>query len=439
MIEIICSQLISTLPIHLFAYAPFLNHLRFGKKWTFALVLAMEVTYLSLLAHLLKAGADFSCIPYIAIPLFGILFFLCVEMEPGKIMFLYIFSCAYMMAIRGITYYLELTLFGEHALLFYSWYSGWISFVLFLLTMPAMLWYFKQTAQMVFETNAPQVWRKVWLLPLFNALIVLLFTLSPKSASQINARFLLTRLLLITCMFLIYYFVIHSINQFQQQIEMEEYTHYLKQLTCLQTRQYDLLKSHIEETCKAQHDLRQHLRALQGYIDTGNLSALTSYVKLYRESIPDETRHEYCKNNAIDSVLSYYASKASLAGIQMEISLCPMQESIIPEPEFCVLIGNLLENALEACQLLPPDKLSASPKIIVRAQKTGKHMLSLAVDNTCPKPPVFVKGQILSSKHEGFGIGTESVKSIAEKYHGDARFEWKLGMFYSSVMLNRPD
>ena len=43
---------------------------------------------------------------------------------------------------------------------------------------------------------------------------------------------------------------------------------------------------------------------------------------------------------------------------------------------------------------------------------------------------------------DGFGIGTESVRVIAERYSGDPRFEWKDGMFYVSVMLsaqNKPE
>ncbi len=40
----------------------------------------------------------------------------------------------------------------------------------------------------------------------------------------------------------------------------------------------------------------------------------------------------------------------------------------------------------------------------------------------------------VSSKHEGLGLGTESIKSIAEKYGGVCQFEANNGMFYASVM-----
>ncbi|MDO4338312.1 MAG: hypothetical protein Q4C91_09525 [Eubacteriales bacterium] len=349
MIETICNQLAVTLPIHIFCYAPFLNHLRWGKKITVVLVAAIEAIYILLFGILLHDGISVSLIQLIAIPLFGIPFFMAVEMEPGKIMFLYVFSFSYLLAVRGTASYLEIILSKDSGFSVYSWQGSIISLILYILTMPFMLRYFRKTAQMVIETHAPHVWQKAWLLPLFNTVIVLLFTYYPQSASQINARFMLTRILLIICMFITYYFVINSINQLQQRITAEEHARYLKQLTDLQAAQYHLLQSRIEETRQARHDLRQHLRAIQGYIDKGNLTALASYVQAYGESIPGEALHEYCRNYAVDSVLSFYAERASAAGILMKISFCPLSDTIIPEPEFCVLLGNLLENAVDAC------------------------------------------------------------------------------------------
>lgn len=70
------------------------------------------------------------------------------------------------------------------------------------------------------------------------------------------------------------------------------------------------------------------------------------------------------------------------------------------------------------------------------ARKINQKILSITVDNTSPAPPAGEQGVLLSSKHPGTGIGTESIRIIAERYNGDARFEWKDGVFYSSVMLN---
>lgn len=130
-------------------------------------------------------------------------------------------------------------------------------------------------------------------------------------------------------------------------------------------------------------------------------------------------------------MLGYFSRLAKDNGISIDISAKLQEPLIIPEPEFCVLLSNLLENAIEACQ-----RQAGSSQIHVRLLQTCPSLLSLTVDNTCPEPPKWQNNSLHSSKHNGTGIGTRSVKNIAARYHGDARFEWKNGMFYVSVLLN---
>lgn len=71
-----------------------------------------------------------------------------------------------------------------------------------------------------------------------------------------------------------------------------------------------------------------------------------------------------------------------------------------------------------------------------KAKKNGISMLSITADNTSSGSPNWSGDKLLSTKHSDYGIGTESIRMIAERYSGDARFRWKDGIFYASVMLN---
>ena len=143
----------------------------------------------------------------------------------------------------------------------------------------------------------------------------------------------------------------------------------------MQTAQYRILQKSIEDTRRARHDLRQQT--------------------------------------------------------DMDVSVQMGEETLIPEPEFCALLGNLLENAIEACAA------SGTPRVIrLHIRQQGQKMLYLTLDNTSDQPPESGGNRFLSSRHEGFGVGTESVRATARRYNGDARFEWKEGMFYVSVMLS---
>ena len=78
------------------------------------------------------------------------------------------------------------------------------------------------------------------------------------------------------------------------------------------------------------------------------------------------------------------------------------------------------------------------PFIRLSAVQTGISPLSITTDNTSAFSPTWMNEKLVSTKPAGSGIGTESIRMIAEQYHGDARFEWRDGVFYASVLLN-PD
>ena len=68
------------------------------------------------------------------------------------------------------------------------------------------------------------------------------------------------------------------------------------------------------------------------------------------------------------------------------------------------------------------------------AQEDAGHIV-IAVDNTCCHPPIEENGRFRSTKHDGFGTGTASIRSIAERYQGLVDFRYEDGIFYASVML----
>ncbi|MEG1505042.1 MAG: GHKL domain-containing protein, partial [Lachnospiraceae bacterium] len=67
--------------------------------------------------------------------------------------------------------------------------------------------------------------------------------------------------------------------------------------------------------------------------------------------------------------------------------------------------------------------------------KTPKMMIIL-VDNTYAGEIIREKGVYASSKRAGNGIGIASICSLAEKYHGIAKFDYDGSLFHASVMLN---
>lgn len=423
MSERILSEFLATMPFHLFAYLPFYRHLRV-KHWMLALILITEeAASLLLMTLLINSGLNAHAANMIFMPIAVITFFYLVKMERGKIAFMYIFTTAYVLAARGLAGYL--------ANKFFSVSEGTLQFSLtilgvFILSLPFMAHYIMRTANLVFETKAPSMWKTIWLLPLFSVTMVMIFTY----ANPYKPISVIARLMMMAIMFLTSYFLVYAVSTYQKQLEREEEIRRLEEISTIQSNQYAMLKSRMEETRRARHDLRQHLMAIQGCIDSGDMDALAAYVREYGANLPSDSTRTFCKNFAVDAVLRYYVEKAIEAGVDVDVSFDMADQTIIPEPTLCVLLGNLLENALNACH-----ELDGARFIRVNARQTGTSMLSIAIDNS-GKKPVELNGRLMSTKHEGMGTGTESVRLIAQRYGGDAKFHWDDGVFYASVILN---
>lgn len=280
------------------------------------------------------------------------------------------------------------------------------------------------------EIEMPRTWYVFWLFPAVFA--GLNSQLRPRYYSTLYTNRVMGFYPILCLAFLLFYLFFYLLLYLAAR-GISENSRLLREneMLQLQTAQYRSLKHSMEETRIARHDLHQHFAALSGIAAAGDIKAVSEYLESYGKNLIPERVFIYCKNQAVNAVLGYYAGKAEKSGITMNVSVRMGENTVIPEAELCVLLGNLLENAVDACTDGPVEG-----NIQVRMLQSGSSVLSLAVDNPCPRPPAWFESKLRSAKHAGFGMGTQSVKNIAARHHGDARFQWKDGVFYASVMLN---
>lgn len=148
---------------------------------------------------------------------------------------------------------------------------------------------------------------------------------------------------------------------------------------------------------------------MQEYLRRGDLPALEEYLCRYGASLPDDSLVRFCENVAANAVLLYFAQQAKDAGIDYIFKADTPQDSGLSETDISVLLGNLLENALDACR----GETGEDRRIIVRAGTDGGS-LCITVDNTYHGTLRHTAdGRLTSTKHRGAGLGTQSVRSIA--------------------------
>ena len=145
---------------------------------------------------------------------------------------------------------------------------------------------------------------------------------------------------------LIYYIVTQLILEQDKTLALTEQNHQLS----MQAIQYENLQERITEARRAKHDVRHHIALMQEYLNHKDYTALEDYLRQYGKSLPDDTLIRFCANPAANAVLLYFAQQAKNNGIDYIVKTEIPAELGIPETDISVLLGNLLENAIEACR-----------------------------------------------------------------------------------------
>lgn len=188
------------------------------------------------------------------------------------------------------------------------------------------------------------------------------------------------------------------------------------QLLSMQQRRYESLKTAIEEARQARHDMRHQLNQVSALAESGNLDGVKAYLAKAVARIPNLDMH-FCENRAADSVVGYYCALAKREDIPFRAQLDLPESLPVDEIDMCLVLSNLLENALEASLRTAPDRL----QINVTAYLHAERLLLIEIQNAYDGETKEKDGVFRSSKRKGPGVGIRSVRHIAEKPAARAR------------------
>ena len=282
---------------------------------------------------------------------------------------------------------------------------------------------------LIADENFAQTWYIFWILPLIfiglNQFMVPKYqsTLYTGRILQIYIVVSIVLLIILTLFYAIFLMMALSLNK---NARLQQENHFLS----LQQARYENLCSAIEEARQARHDIRHHFLQLSSLAEKGDLEKIKEYLSNANSKIPDYNLH-FCENQAADSVISHYAALAKRENIPFQAKADLPAHISIDQIDMCLVLSNLLENALEASLKAK----SSNRRIHAEVYLHHKHLLLIQVENTF-EGKIQEKNHIFqSSKRPGNGVGIQSVRHIAEKNGGDSSFTYENGVFTAKIML----
>lgn len=183
---------------------------------------------------------------------------------------------------------------------------------------------------------------------------------------------------------------------------------------------------------KTAHDLKNQLFALEELIKKDPVSGKEE-LKAITDKLLSASEMTLTGIDSIDALITAKQLK------MREYDICFTHRVVMPKHmsvqplEFCIVLGNLLDNAIEANEKVAKNDRFVSLSI---AQKQG--YLSVQIGNAIAENVKIHNNEISTTKRnkEVHGFGIQSVKEITEKYNGTISFEQKENIFIASVILS---
>lgn len=211
------------------------------------------------------------------------------------------------------------------------------------------------------------------------------------------------------CGYALAFYLMRSLRR-EQQAMVE--AHELSALLAVSRQYYESLVERIEQERALRHDFIYHLRAMDAMQKDGRQDYLGAYLAelLGRtETKPLGTR---CSCYVANVLLDYYATQAEDAQIACKIDATIPEWDAQESPKLCVVLGNLLQNALEACLRLPKEQ----ERFIDLLARVVNDNLIIEVKNSFDGVVEVQDGRFASRKVEtGHGLGLASVRNLLKQ------------------------
>ena len=206
----------------------------------------------------------------------------------------------------------------------------------------------------------------------------------------------------------------------QNELSLEKMKNHMLEQSMNETRQsFELIQSSL-------HDYRHNIINLRNLAENGDIEGIMEFTDKEIEIISNRLFYYKTGNNTADSIIYIKQKKAENLGIPFVITAdIPENFSISPQ-NLVSLLGNLLDNAIEASQK------EQNPYIEVSIRPVNSYM-AIAVKNKCSDYDPNVK----TSKKDTVlhGIGLKTVRRIIKELNGEIKIIYKNNVFSVNIIL----
>ena len=199
--------------------------------------------------------------------------------------------------------------------------------------------------------------------------------------------------------------------------------------------QSQLMQESVDKVKSIQHDMKLHLATAKKYVASNKVNEAADYLDSLLSSVEESEVYSDTGNIAFDSIINFKLNEAKAHNVKLDITMHIPQTLGIEIADVVTILGNLLDNALDAVAKIDDKKI----KLDIYYDKGG---LFINISNAFDGEVTYVKGQagdkngIASRKTEKeHGYGLKNIRKSVEKYNSDMDINYEGNIFSVEILV----
>ena len=220
-----------------------------------------------------------------------------------------------------------------------------------------------------------------------------------------------------------------------RQFEMEKEVARLKSEQAeLLERDYTELNQAYSVNAKLFHDFHNHIGAIRQLLTNEKYEKALQYLDELQEPVREIAEVVWTGDETVDYLINSKAAVAAAEQIKMQVEVEFPRHTNLKSADLCAILGNLLDNALEAVRKVKEPE----QRVIKLAVRRINQMLVIKVENFFAEPLSVDNGSLKTTKTEAglHGWGLKSAQTAAEKYDGMVKITCEGAVFRAVATLS---
>lgn len=293
-----------------------------------------------------------------------------------------------------------------------------------------ILWIKKQFGKKSTEMLADAEWTKFLIFPMFTLITILTLLLTfqyTENETQANTLYSIALGMVVMNVFV--YYLMNDILIREAKLHEKEI---LELQVKNQMEMYRSVSEKFDIQKRKSHEFKNQILCIESLLKDKEYSQAIEYASKISENFSKERNAINTNHVIINAILNTKYEEAIKKHIVFVFKVGDLSQLEMEDEDLVVILANLLNNAIEACEKCSGKKVIKFKSII----EDG--MMILSVKNTYSQPLKYENNEIKTTKQvepDEHGIGIKNIVRIIEKYNGEYVIQNDDKEFYFSIIL----